>query len=274
MARKQRWTPPGARDLDRVEPSFSKPVAEKSTLDGELHNIRQICPTISAREGGGVKNTRFPVTAVLDAIEPAIAAFPQATMHELAGDGFRSLFQQVIACLISIRTFEEVTMPICRALFAVAPNPVDVVALGEEGILQIIRRSTFPDRKAGQILAIARQTVEEFGGEIPCDADVVRGFNGIGIKCTNLALGIACHAPLVCVDVHVHRIANRWGYVTTRTPEQTTAALDDVMPDDQKVRINRLLVPFGKHFCTAARPHCSTCPVLSDCAQVGVTSSR
>ena len=79
---------------------------------------------------------------------------------------------------------------------------------------------------------------------------------------------------LISTDVHVHRIANRWGYVATRTPGQTTVALDAVMPDDQKVRINRLLVPFGKHVCTAARPHCSTCPVLDHCAQVGVTTSR
>lgn len=216
----------------------------------------------------------FPITSVLDRIEPSIAAFPKASMHELADDGFRSLFQQVVACLISVRTFEEVTMPICRDLFAVAPDPTAVVALGEAAILDIIRRSTFSDRKAGQILAIARQTVDTYGGTIPCDPDVVRGFNGIGVKCANLALGIACGMPLVCVDVHVHRIANRWGYVTTRTPEQTTVALDAVMPDDQKVRINRLLVPFGKHVCTAARPHCSTCPVRADCAQVGVTDYR
>ena len=216
----------------------------------------------------------FPITAVLDAIEPAVAPFPKASMHELGDDGLRSLFQQVVACLVSIRTYEEVTMPICRELFAVAPDAAAMLALGEEGILTIIRRSTFSDRKAGQIMAIARRTEEEFGGEIPCDADVVRSFNGIGIKCTNLALGIACGAPLVCVDVHVHRIANRWGYVATRTPEQTTIALDAVMPNDQKVRINRLLVPFGKHICTASRPHCMTCPVLAECAQVDVTNPR
>lgn len=216
----------------------------------------------------------FPVTLVLDAIEPAVAPYPKASMHELADDGFRSLYQQVIACLISIRTYEEVTMPICRDLFAVAPDAAATLALGEERLAAIIRRSTFSERKVGQIMAIARATVEEHGGELPCDAAVVDGFNGIGVKCTNLALGIACGQPLVCVDVHVHRIANRWGYVATRTPEQTTVALDAAMPDDQKVRINRLLVPFGKHVCTAARPKCSTCPVLDQCARAGVDGPR
>lgn len=216
----------------------------------------------------------FPVRRVLDAIEPAVAPFPKASMHELADDGHTDLFQQVVACLISVRTFEEVTMPICRALFVSAPDAAAMLRLGEQGILDIIRRSTFSDRKAVQIVAIARRTVDEFEGVIPCDAEVVRGFNGIGVKCTNLALGISCGLPLVCVDVHVHRITNRWGYVATTTPERTTVALDAAMPDDQKVRINRLLVPFGKHVCTASRPHCSTCPVLDQCAQVGVTSSR
>ena len=216
----------------------------------------------------------FPITTALDRIEIAIEGLPMASMHELGDDGFASLFQQVVACLISIRTYEEVTMPICRALFAAAPDPAAVVALDEDGVLEIIRRSTFADRKAGQIIAIARQTLDMPGGKIPCDRDVVLGFHGIGPKCANLALGIACGQPLVSVDIHVHRIANRWGYIATRTPEQSTVALDAIMPDDQKVRINRLLVPFGKAVCTGQRPRCSTCPVRADCSRVGVTSSR
>ena len=217
---------------------------------------------------------RINVRDMLDRIEPAVAPYPKASMHELADDGLRSLFQQVVACLISVRTYEEVTMPICRALFAVAADAPAMLALGEAHILEIIRRATFADRKAPQIIEIARRTVEEFDGEIPCDVDTVMSFHGIGVKCTNLALGIACGLPLVCVDIHVHRITNRWGYVATRTPEQTTVALDRTMPDNQKVRINRLLVPFGKHVCTAQRPHCSICPVRDDCQRVGVTTSQ
>lgn len=216
----------------------------------------------------------FPVRAVLDAIEPAVAKVQKATMHELGDDGYRSVFQQVVACLVSIRTYEETTMPICRELFAAAPDAAAMLALGEDEVLRIIRRSTFAERKAPQMIEIARRTVEDFGGELPCDPEVIRGLNGIGVKCTNLALGIACDLPLVCVDIHVHRIANRWGYVATTTPEKTTVALDAAMPDDQKVRINRLLVPFGKTVCTGTRPKCSTCPVRDHCAQVGVENPR
>ena len=95
-----------------------------------------------------------------------------------------------------------------------------------------------------------------------------------GPKCANLELGIACGQPRVSVDIHVHRVTNRWGYVRTRTPEQTTAALEAKLPQGYWVEINRLLVPFGKHICTGQRPRCSTCPVLDMCQQVGVLAPR
>mgnify|MGYP001316353419 CR=1 FL=1 len=87
-------------------------------------------------------------------------------------------------------------------------------------------------------------------------------------------MGIAAGIPAISVDTHVHRVTNRWGYVQTRTPEQTMVALAERLPEEYWIEINRLLVPFGKHICTAARPHCSTCPLLDLCRQVGVTSHR
>ncbi|CAA9299609.1 MAG: Endonuclease III [uncultured Gemmatimonadaceae bacterium] len=99
-------------------------------------------------------------------------------------------------------------------------------------------------------------------------------FKGVGPKCANLALGVATGTAGIAVDVHVHRVTNRWGYVAARTPEATMAALERVLPRRYWVEINRLLVPFGKHVCTGARPKCSTCPVLEYCRQVGVTEHR
>ena len=97
---------------------------------------------------------------------------------------------------------------------------------------------------------------------------------GVGPKCANLALGIACRGNRVSVDIHVHRVTNRWGYVRTRTPEQTMAVLEERLPKRYRIEINQILVPFGKHVCTGVLPKCSTCPVLSMCRQVGVTSHR
>jgi endonuclease-3 len=116
--------------------------------------------------------------------------------------------------------------------------------------------------------------VTEYGGELPCDREVLLDLHGVGPKCANLVLGIACGEPFISVDVHVHRVCNRWGYVQTKSPEKTMAALQEKLPQSYWVEINSLLVPFGKHICTGVRPKCSTCPLLSMCQQVGVTGHR
>jgi endonuclease III len=103
---------------------------------------------------------------------------------------------------------------------------------------------------------------------------VLQAFHGVGPKCANLTLGIACGLPLIGVDIHVHRVTNRWGLVEAATPEKTMAALQERLPKAYWIEINALLVPFGKHICTGTRPHCSTCPLLAMCQQVGVTSYR
>ena len=143
-----------------------------------------------------------------------------------------------------------------------------------ERIDEAIGLSTFHEPKARQIREIARRIVADHGGELPCADDVLLSFPGVGPKCANLVLGIACGKARIGVDVHVDRVTNRWGYVAERTPEKTMAALEAKLPKKYWVEINRLLVPFGKHVCTGKLPKCSTCPVLDMCRQVGVTAHR
>jgi endonuclease-3 len=221
----------------------------------------------------------FDVDVALPRVEAAVADVPPAAMFALrdGGDGhpgYGTLFQQLVACILSIRTFDEVSLPVARRLFARAAAPAAVAALDEAELAGLIAESTFAEVKARQILAIARRTVDEFGGELPADAAVLRSFAGVGPKCAHLALGVARGAAHISVDVHVHRVTNRWGYVAAPTPERTLAALERVLPRRWWVDINRLLVPFGKHVCTGVRPRCSTCPLLEMCARVGVTSHR
>jgi len=179
-----------------------------------------------------------------------------------------------VACIISIRTRDETSLPVSRRLFARAATPAAIAALNVEEIAELIAESTFAPAKAGQIRTIAERTVAEFGGELPADAAVLMSFRGVGPKCANLALGVATGAAGIAVDVHVHRVTNRWGYVASRTPAGTMAALEAALPSRYWVEINRLLVPFGKYVCTGVRPKCSTCPVLEYCRQVGVTEHR
>jgi endonuclease-3 len=216
----------------------------------------------------------FDIDAAIRGIREATEPFAKAAMFELAEDGFDSPFEQLVACIISIRTYDEVMLPTARKLFARARTPEEVSRLTPEEIGEIIRPSTFHENKARQIHAIALRVTEEHDGKLPCDAAVLMSFKGVGPKCANLVLGIACGQPYIGVDIHVHRVTNRWGYVQARTPEQTMGALTEKLPRKYWVEINRLLVPFGKHICTGRLPHCSTCPVLEMCRQVGVDEHR
>jgi endonuclease-3 len=216
----------------------------------------------------------FDVDTAIPRIRAAVRGFADAAMFELRDRGFGGVFHQLVACLISIRTRDEVSLPLALDLFERAPTAAAVLALGEAGVDALIAPSTFHEAKARQILAIAERTVTEFGGELPCDADLLQTFRGVGPKCANLAAGIACGQARISVDIHVHRVTNRWGIVRAPTPERTMLALEDVLPEAYWIEINRLLVPFGKHVCTGGRPKCSTCPVLEMCRQVGVTAHR
>jgi len=212
----------------------------------------------------------FDIDLALERIEDAIRLWPKAAMFELAEAGFDSPFAQLVACMISIRTYDEVTIPTAKKLFARARTPEDIKELTPERIDSLIEKCTFHVRKAEQIHAIARRVLDEYGGELPCNPEILQSFPGVGPKCANLVLGIACGLPHISVDIHVHRVTNRWGYVSAPTPEKTMAALEEGLPKKYWVEINRLLVPFGKHICMGKRPKCSTCPVLEMCQQVGV----
>jgi endonuclease-3 len=216
----------------------------------------------------------FQIDRALDLVRAAVAEFPPAALFQLRDEGFGSVFEQLVACMISIRTRDEMTLPIARHVFERARTPADMAALPVEEIDALIGQSSFHAPKAAQISAIARRTVREFDNALPCDYDVLVSLPGVGPKCANLVLGIACGRPAIAVDIHVHRVTNRWGYVHAGAPEGTLAALAAVLPQAYWIEINRLLVPFGKHVCTGTRPRCSTCPLLDMCEQNGVTNAR
>jgi endonuclease-3 len=221
-----------------------------------------------------VPKHRFDIHTVLRRISNAVAEHADAAMFELAERGFKAVFQQLVAGIISIRTRDEVSLPVAIRLRERAPTPDRMAKLSVRQIDALIRESSFHEGKAAQIREIARRTVAEFSGELPCDFEVLTSFRGVGPKCANLTLGVACGAERISVDIHVHRVTNRWGYVATASPEATMVALEGKLPRKYWIEINRLLVPFGKHICTGHLPKCSSCPVLEYCRQVGVTRHR
>ena len=216
----------------------------------------------------------FDIEEAIPKLRQAVSSFPKAAMFALADEGYTSAFEQLISCIVSIRTYDEVSLPVSRNLFAVANTPAAMSNLSVEEIETLIDQSTYAKRKAGQIKAIAEQIVKEYDGELPCDEEVMLNFKGVGVKCAHLTLGIACGQPSISVDVHVHRVTNRWGYVETKTLEKTTFALETKLPKKYWTEINSLLVPFGKHICTGKLPRCSSCSLLEMCPRIGVEKSR
>lgn len=216
----------------------------------------------------------FDIHAAVRLLRKEVRRLPKAALFELAKEGYRSVFELLVACIISIRTRDETTLPVARHLFEKARTPEDVSRLTPKQIDALIGACTFHEAKAWQIHEIAKRTVADHAGELPCDEEVLLGFRGVGPKCANLVLGIACGAPAIGVDIHVHRVTNRWGFVQASTPEKTMAVLQDRLPRRYWVEINALVVPFGKHVCTGTRPKCSSCPLLDMCQQVGVTNPR
>ena len=167
------------------------------------------------------------IDVMLRHIEKAVEPFAKAALFELADLGYSTPFEQLVACIIPIRSLDEVTLPAAQRLFEVARTPAEVAALTTAKIDRLIHPATFHERKAAQIQGIARLVAEKHNNELPCDRELMLSFPGVGPKCANLALGIACEVAVISVDVHVDRVTNRWGYVQTTSPEKTMLAFAD-----------------------------------------------
>jgi endonuclease-3 len=186
----------------------------------------------------------------------------------------RSPFRLLVACVISLRTKDEVTADSSRRLFDIAPDPQSLANLDTESIAKAIYPAGFYNTKAGQLNEIAHILAERHGGEVPASEDALLALPGVGRKTANLVLGLGFGVPAICVDTHVHRISNRLGLVATTTPEKTEKALNDVLPEDLWIPINDLLVTFGQNQCHPTSPRCSSCPLDDLCSRIGVTRFR
>jgi endonuclease-3 len=214
----------------------------------------------------------FDIDLVFRLLREAVAKLPKAAMFELRDRGHASPFEQLVAALISARTRDEVSLPVSERLFAVANTPAAMAALDEARLIGLLYGATFPEPKARDILALSRQIAA--AGAVPDTLDGLMALRGVGPKIAALTLGVGFGKPAISVDIHVHRIVNRWGYVAAATPERTMHALEAVLPERYWIEINERLVPFGKAICTGERPRCEGCLLIRQCRQVGVVPTR
>lgn len=185
-----------------------------------------------------------------------------------------SAFRVLIATIISLRTRDEVTLAASERLFAVADTPEKLDSLEETTIAGLIYPAGFYKTKAANMKKIASILIETYDGRVPDTQDQLLSLPGVGIKTANLTLNLGFNIEAICVDTHVHRISNRMGWISTKSPEESEKELQKIMPRHHWIPLNELLVLFGQQVCTPLSPHCSTCPFDLTCAKEGVSRSR
>ena len=186
----------------------------------------------------------------------------------------RQPYRVLISTLLSLRTQDQTTAKASQRLFALADTPQAMLTLDRQTIERAIYPVGFYRNKAAQILAISQRLLDEFGGRVPDDIDTLTTLHGVGRKTANLVLAEGYGIPAICVDTHVHRISNRWGYVKTKDPLATEMALRKKLPREYWIEYNPTLVALGQYLCKPTSPMCSTCSVAQWCKRVGVQRSR
>lgn len=185
-----------------------------------------------------------------------------------------SPFEVLVATILSLRTRDEATAAASARLFALARTPEAILALDEATIAEAIRPAGFYRTKARTLREISGEVLARWGGRVPDDVDELTTLKGVGRKTANLVVSLGHGLPAICVDTHVHRICNRWGYLRTKTPDETETRLREILPRRFWIPINDRLVALGQNVCKPISPLCSKCALAGTCARIGVGKSR
>ncbi len=189
-------------------------------------------------------------------------------------EGEHSHFKILVSTVLSLRTKDLTTEAASHRLFAKAVTPQALLKLSESEIAKIIYPVGFYKTKAKSLRKICEILIREHDSRVPDDMDALLKLPGVGRKTANLVLTVGYGKPGICVDIHVHRISNRWGLVKTKTPDETEQVLRKVLPKEHWIEFNDILVCFGQNLCLPVSPKCSTCLIRTDCPQIGVKSRR
>lgn len=214
------------------------------------------------------------ITAALRIVKREIRQWEEPVLGVVARESDRDPFRILISCLLSLRTKDKTTREASVRLFAQAHQPATLLTLPLSKIERAIYPVGFYRTKAKSIHAICRRLLDAYGGTVPDSVEELVTLSGVGRKTANLVVTVGYGKPGICVDIHVHRISNRWGYVKTKTPEDTEQALRRKLPAHHWITFNDLLVPYGQNLCQPVSPFCSKCKLKDFCDRVGVKKSR
>lgn len=214
--------------------------------------------------------TNRTIASVIRVLERTVRQWDEPVVGRYKADPFTTL----ISCLLSLRTKDATTRAASEQLFHLARTPTQLLALSIPTIERAIYPVGFYKTKARTLHTVCHTLLERYHGRVPATLEDLLTIKGVGRKTANLVITLAFKQDGICVDTHVHRISNRWGYVRTATPEQTEMALRARLPRRYWQRYNDLLVSFGQHLCHPTSPWCSRCPLARWCAKRGVIRSR
>ena len=214
------------------------------------------------------------IHAAIKILRREIRQWQEPVVGVVARESAREPFRILISCLLSLRTKDKTTSEASARLFALAHTPAALLKLSQRSIERAIYPVGFYRTKAKAIHAICRRLLEVYEGKVPQSIDELMTLAGVGRKTANLVVTVGYQKPGICVDIHVHRISNRWGYVKTKTPEETEQALRARLPKRYWITFNDLLVPYGQNLCQPVSPFCSRCKLIDMCDRVGVVRSR
>ncbi len=211
---------------------------------------------------------------VIEILRESVKAWSPALVDDKANKREWGPYQILIATILSLRTKDTLTAQVAPRLFALADTPYEMIRHAPEQIEKVIYPAGFYRNKARSIVAISQKLIDDYNGDVPDDLDELLKLPGVGRKTANLVVTAGFNKPGICVDIHVHRISNRWGYIQTKNPEKTEFALREKLPQEYWIEYNGLLVSMGQNLCTPTSPWCSKCPVITFCSRVDVTRSR
>lgn len=214
------------------------------------------------------------IHAAIRIVKREILRWQEPVVGVVAKESGRNPFLILISTLLSLRTKDKTTREAGDRLFALAHTPAAMLELPLKKLERVIYPVGFYRTKAKSIHQICRRLIDEYGGQVPDSIDELVTLPGVGRKTANLVVTIGFGKPGICVDIHVHRISNRWGYIKTKTPEVSEDALRRQLPKQYWIIYNDLLVPYGQNLCLPVSPLCSTCKLADMCDRVGVTKSR
>ena len=183
-------------------------------------------------------------------------------------------FAVLVSCIISLRTRDEVTELASARLFTLAKLPAELLKLSNAKIEKAIYPAAFYRKKTKSLKELCQVLVKEYSGKVPDKLEELLKLKGVGRKTANLTLILGHNKPGICVDIHVHRISNRWGYVKTKSPDETEMVLRAILPKRFWKGYNDLLVSFGQNLCKPVSPFCSSCPIEDQCPKIGVNRFR